>query len=210
MRNHLAAIVLASSLLSASGARADATFDVSLDTSSISGTDAQLVFELIDGDGVTDNAVSLSNFNLGGGTVAAPADYLGSTGVSGDLSGTVAMDDSAGEALFTQLVDFGSSLTFQMTTSNAFSGIGQPDAFSMLVCAADFSACYSDNVTGALLELDLSGNALGPASFTLNGASAQGLPAPVVTLASVPEPGSLLLLATGLLAVASGRKSRRP
>ena len=201
-------IIIAGLMLAASGARADAMFSVSLDTSAISGTTEQLVFEFIDGDGVADNSVSLSNFDLGGGTVSAPADYMGTSGVGGDLSSSIAMNDTGGFALFTQLVNFGSSLIFQMSTTNAFSGSGAPDALSMAVYTSNFSACYSDDqVACTLLELDLTGNALSPSSFALNGASDQSLPAPVVTLVSaVSEPPSFLLLALGLFGMAVGRK----
>ena len=206
-RHYIAAIVFAASMLGASGACADATFDVSLDTSAISGADGQVVFELIDGDGVVDNSLSLSSFDLGGGAIGAPADYLGSSGVSGDLSGTIAMDDSGGSAFFTQLVSFGTSLVFRLSTTNVPGGT--PDAFSMALYTPDFSACYSDDQIGCtLLQVDLVGGTLSPASFALNGASAQDLPAPVVTLASAPEPASLLLLVAGLFGLASTRSSR--
>jgi PEP-CTERM motif len=66
--------------------------------------------------------------------------------------------------------------------------------------------CHSDDaVAGDLLELKLTDNLLSPSSFILNGASAQSLPAPVITTASTtttPEPASVLLLAFGLLFVA--------
>lgn len=211
-RNNLAVILFAGAMLAAPAVRADATFAVSLDTSSISGTDGQVVFELIDGDGVVDNSISLSSFDLGGGTVGAPADYMGSSGVTGDLTGTIAMDDSGGVALFTQLVTFGSSLVLHLSTTNGFSGFGAPDALSMALYASDFGACFSnDQVACTLLQLNLDGGTLAPASFTLNGASVQGLPAPVVTFASAPEPGSLLLLAAALLAFVSSKSiGRRP
>ena len=54
--------------LAAPTAWADPTFNVSLNTSSISGTTGQVVFELIDGDGVVDNSLSLANFETIGPT----------------------------------------------------------------------------------------------------------------------------------------------
>jgi hypothetical protein len=169
MKRHYALqmITVAGLLLAMSGARADPTFEVSLDTSAISGTSEQLVFEFVDGDGSVNNSVSLSDFTLGGGAAAAPADYMGSTGVSGDVASGITMDDSGGTALFTQLVTFGSSLMFRLNTTNVFSGSGAPDALSMAVYTSNFSACYSDDQIGCtLLELDLTGNALAPSSFT--------------------------------------------
>src|ERR1700731_2955838 len=108
------------------------------------------------------------------------------------------MDDSGFSARFSQQFNVGSSLSFTLDTTNIFAG-GTPDVFAMYVCDATFSTCYSDDAsTAAMLVLNLTGGTLSPADFILNGASTQGLAAPVVTVNAVPEPGSLLLLASGL------------
>lgn len=197
-------------------AKAD-SFDVSLNTSSLSGTQV-LAFSLINGDGGATNTVTLSEFAFGGGSIVPPADYLGSSGVSGDLSGTISMNDSVplygGTALFVEEFNPGSLLSFLMDTTNNFAGT-TPDAFSMTICNTSFTVCYSDASSGALAELDLTGGTLTPSSFILSGSSAPGLPplsAPVVTTASssgtTPEPSSLLLLAVGIFALAGAARSR--
>jgi hypothetical protein len=195
-------------------AKAD-SFDVSLNTSSLSGTQV-LAFSLINGGGGVTNTVTLSDFAFGGGGAEPPADYLGTSGVSGDLSGTINMNDSVslygGTGLFVEQFDPGSSLSFLMNTTNNSAGT-TPDAFSMAICNTSFSVCYSDDTgTGALLVLGLTGTPLSPSSFTLNAATAQGLLAPVVTEATssaAPEPSSVLLLALGVLAVGACSRRKR-
>jgi hypothetical protein len=206
----LFAVLVLALAIAAVPAKAD-SFDVSLNTSTLSGTQI-IAFSLVNGGGGADNTVTLSDFAFGGGSPVPPANYLGTSGVSGDLSGSITMDDSVslygGTALFAEDFDPGSTISFLLTTSNNSAGT-TPDAFSMSVCDTSFN-CYSDDTsTGALLALNLSGGTLTPASFTLNGASAQDLPAPVVTVASstgggttMPEPPSVLLLGLGIVALA--------
>jgi PEP-CTERM motif len=176
------------------------SFDVSLKTSSLVGLGPQiLLFEFIDGDGSIDNSLTLSDFNFATGAAVGAADYSGTTGVSGDLTSGIAMNDSGGLAIFDQEFNAGASLSFQLSTTNNFAGVA-PDEFSMFVCDLSFD-CYSDDmVAGNLLGLGLTGGTLSPSSFTLNGAMGQGLPTPVVTevTATTPEPASILLLGLGL------------
>jgi hypothetical protein len=189
-------------LFAATRSRAD-DFDVTLNTSSLSGTQI-LAFGFVDGDASVNNSVTLSGFTFGGGSAVGPADYLGTMGVSGDLAGSVTLDDSDFTALFTETFNPGVSLSFLLNTSNNFAGTA-PDALAMYVCDLSFN-CYSDDPTTAMLVLNLTGGPLTPASFILSGASDQGLPAPVVTYASsmstTPEPASMPLIALGLLFVA--------
>lgn len=173
------------------------SFDVTLNTSSLSGTQI-LAFGYTDGDGVADNAATASAFNFGGGSAQGSPTYLGA-GASGSLSSTVTVNDTDFSSLFYQSFTVGSSLSFLLNVTDNFAG-GTPDAFAMYVCDDTLSTCYSDDTsTGALLVLNVQGTPLTPSSFILNGASDQKLPAPVVTVPTVPEPGSATLLGAGLL-----------
>jgi hypothetical protein len=174
------------------------SFDVSLNTSSLSGTQI-LVFGYTDGDGVVDNSATASDFNFGGGSPQGSPTYIGA-GASGSLSGSVVVNDADFSSLFYQSFTVGSSLSFLLNVTDNFAG-GTPDAFAMSICAADFSQCYSDDSsTGADLVLNVAGTPLTPSSFVLNPATLQNLPAPVVTAvttSNVAEPSSLLLLVIG-------------
>lgn len=209
--------VLYAALLAAAAtrpARADFLFNLTLDTAALSGPQI-VAFGLTDGDGVADNTVTISNFQFGGGgAIAGTADCtlggaLSGAGCSGDLSGGVTLADLDFQAFFSQQFNPGTTLSFAVdTTNNLAAGASTPDAFAVYLCATDFSACYSDDAaTGALALLNLAGSPLTAGSVTLNGASAEGLSAPVVTLGSpaVPEPSGAWLLAGVLVLLAAAR-----
>jgi len=191
------AFVIWLTTLMAAVASAD-SFDVSLNTSSLTGTQV-LVFGYTDGDGVANNSATISNFNFGGGAPQGSPALIGA-GASGSLSSSVVVTDQDFSSLFYQSFNVGSSLSFLLNVTDNFAG-GTPDAFAMSICNTTFTTCYSDDAsTGSLLVLNVTGTPLTPASFILNGASDQNLPAPVVTVATtnVSEPSESLLLGASL------------
>ena len=175
------------------------SFDVSLNTSSLTGTQV-LVFGYTDGDGVANNSATISNFNFGGGAPQGSPTLIGA-GASGSLSSSVVVTDQDFSSLFYQSFNVGSSLSFLLNVTDNFAG-GTPDAFAMSICNTTFTTCYSDDTsTGSLLVLNVTGTPLTPSSFILSGASDQNLPAPVVTVATttnVPESSESLFLGASL------------
>ena len=219
MSQILASLALAALAFATIGstARAD-SFNVTLDTSSLSGTQT-LAFDLTNNDGPANNTVTLSGFDFGGGSADAGTEdctlggSLSGVGCSGNLTSGVTLTDTADEVFFTEQFEAGSSLSFNMETTNNFAG-GIPDGLAMYVCDATLTTCYSDDSsTFAMLVLGLDGSPLSPSSFTLNGAMDQDLPAPVVTEGTgttTPEPSTFALFALAMLAfVALARRKHR-
>ena len=172
-----------------------AAVNVTLDTSSISGGAYTLVFDLINGDGVTNNSVSLGGFSFGGGTSAGSPTFIG--GASGTLASTVTLSDSSFYNEFSENFTAGSVLKFSLDALANFAG-GTPDSFSMYLLDSGGTPLSSLDPLGAdqFLSLDLS-----PSSTILSyaGADPQNpLPSPVITANEVPEPRMLLLLIAGL------------
>jgi len=175
-------------------------------TFAVSWSSSLLGFGLTNSDGSA-NTISLSAFDFGGGSAASGSEdctfggFLSGAGCSGDLTSGVTLDDVDVAALFTQQFEAGSMLSFLLTSTNNYSG-PVPDQFAMYLCDATISTCYSDEVSSALLLLNLVGGPLSPSSFVRFGASGEGFDAPTVTAVPVPEPGTLLLMLTGGLSVA--------
>jgi hypothetical protein len=113
----------------ASGARADVLYDITLDTSALSGTQAALTFDFIDG-GPPGNSISISNFTTDG--------TLGANSSTGSVTGTVATQLGMSDASFfneqQQVLTLGSSVSFELDATTNLPAPGSlPDTFSLFL-----------------------------------------------------------------------------
>lgn len=198
----IAAATAAICLLGAQ-ARADYLYRVQMDTSSLVGHAAgpfAIDFQLVDGDGVANNTVTLGNFLFGGGGPLGGGAWSG--GASGDLSGTVTLTDSAFFNAFVQSFTAGNTLAFDLTTTSHFAG-GVPDGFSFALLDSTGAELPTLDFSSAFVQIDLEGDppfvqsfASDPGQAPAAGGVPLSIPAPSVRLlsaGSAPEPGSLLL-----------------
>src|SRR5438093_498248 len=172
---------------------------VSLDTSALSGS-FELAFILTDGSGTGDanNTVTLSNFLFGVGGSAGVVDTLLSTGgVSGDLTSSVSLVDSAFLNIFASSFTAGSLLSFDFDLTTNVDAGGTPDQFSLTLLQSDGTVINTDDPSGANSLLTVNLDSAHPA---FNVFASELTPAPIVTeFSASPEPSSLPLLTMALV-----------
>lgn len=179
------------------GAPASAnTLTVTIGTAPLSGTSATLAFDFIDGDGIANNSVSISEFQSDA-TLGSPV----TTGdVSGTLPGPVTLSDTQ---FFNELLvplTLGTSISFNLDYTNLAGS--PPDSFSLfLLDPAAINSLVSTDLTGnALLQIQMDG--------TSTNVSLASNIAPELTISTnsvttpVPEPPSGALLGMGCLCIA--------
>ena len=196
-------VILAATLAFSSigGNAIAAMISVSVDTSPIEGSSGFLAFNFIDGDGVVNNQVVISDFATNG----TRGDLFFEGGANGSLiPGPLVIDDSElfNEAL--QEMGFGSSLSFRLEFTTEGPLNSAPDQFSFFLLDADFFPfATSDVFASALFIVDIVGEQLSPEVFVSDFAT--------VNLTetgndvSVPEPSTFAILALGLFLLGAGR-----
>lgn len=205
----LARDVLAAFLLLGAGIAHAGTFDVTVDTSPLSGTPAVLVFDFFDG-GPPDNSVDLSALSSDGTQGAATVIPIGS--ITG--AGPWHFPDAGSPELQVSFSKLGTFLTFSFsTTDNPPDPASSPDAFSFVILNPDLSALIATDEplgSNALFVYNIGQGADGLAVFNpLLTPEQEGFSFAVTPARSVPEPASLALLVAGLGALSTRRRRMR-
>jgi hypothetical protein len=194
-----ASLFLASFICFASVASAaPIIYDVTVDSSSISGTAGSLDFNFNPGPLVT-QAASLQILNFtSNGTLAGNPTLTGD--VTGALPATLTFDNATAFNDYFEGFTFGSTLSFQvslfgpaLSSPNGTSTSGSRFAFSMFSDAAGtIPVLTTDTTDGFAFTIDVNLNG----TTTVTNFSAQTTVVPVT--GAVPEPGTLPLMAVGI------------
>jgi len=197
---YLVALVV---LLIAGTAMADQTYTVFINTSTINLTHGSLDLQFNPGPGTFQPATAALTGLSGGTPDGAPS-------VIGDVIGTLPVVSFDNGTFFNDYFDgytYGSSLTFHLTlcgpAMNSPNGTSTSGSSFVLSLFSDLNGTVpvlsSDTTTGIGIEFDINTNGSVAVTNNIQGATV-----------TVPEPGSIALLGSGLLGlVAIARKKLR-
>jgi hypothetical protein len=168
---------------------------VDINTASLVGNPSgpfSLDFQLNDGSGLGDanNIATINNITFGTGSATGTANLAG--GAAGNLSGAVTLTDTTPFNEFYQTFNAGNELTFDVTlTLNSDTG-PTPDSFAFAILDNNLNNIPTTGVGDSYLQVNLS-----PTPSVATGFSTS--PAVTVSVAAVPEPGSLAWISLGLM-----------
>jgi hypothetical protein len=210
------AALLIAIMVAAGTASADEIFAVTLNTTPLAtapGTSAgpfSLAFQLLDGSQPNNNTATISDFTYGvGGNAGSgcPAVLVPCTfgGASGDIGSGVSLNDSSAFNALVETFTPGSSLSFLVDLTTNVDAGGTPDAFAFSILDSGGGSIPTLDPTGADTLLTINVDSANPAILTYATDSSRNtlggtgpsitMDAPIVT----PEPGTLILLTTGIL-----------
>jgi hypothetical protein len=183
-------------------------YDVTIDTASLTGTDATLAFDFVAG-GTSNNTVAISDFATSGAlTSSGPR----SGSATGTLPGTVSLSTSSFFNEYLQGLTLGSTISFQFDITGQAPSGGVPDTFSfyLLNSSGGSSLVATSDPAGAdsLFSLQIDGSQGGALGVYTATPQVLTTVVPAGTATGVPEPGILGLMILGLLAGWGSRRIR--
>lgn len=181
--------------------RAQTTFTVSLDTSSLighAGGPYSLDFQLGDGSGTSDgnNTATLSGFNFGSGAATGAATTSG--GASGSLTLGAALTDSGFSNELFQSFTPGSTLSFIVSLTGKADIGPNPDEFSFALLDGASADVPTTGSAGAFVIADITPQGITRQTFAGTGPYA-AIAAPIIG-SPVPEMSTRPVFALGLVA----------
>lgn len=189
--------LLALALAFGSGAAvAGPTYQVTIDTSSLAGSDALFDLSFLSVDGAVGATASLWNFS---GAFGTEAERAGS--VAGDIGSGLTLTNADGFNYLTQAITLGGNFSFMISFGGDYESIGGPDGASFAVTIYD----QLFNVLAQPMVFDLV-----PAFLGANAYLDVHIDTSIASATAVPEPSHLLLVLTALamLGLAMRRRSR--
>jgi hypothetical protein len=184
------------------------TYDVTVDTSSISGTAGSFDFQFNPGPLVTQAAsLQILNFASNGALAANPV-LTGN--VNRTLPGTLTFDNGTAFNDYFEGFTYGSTLSFEvsldgpaLTSPDGVSSSGSTFAFSMFSDAAGTTPALTTNSAAGFaftIDVNLDG------TTTLANYSSQTMVVPITS--AIPEPSTIALLGIGLIGLGIMRRRR--
>lgn len=197
MQKNILGLILTTLLASSPATTWAYNLSVSIDTTNLAGINATLAFDFIDGDGVPNNTVDLSDFQINGYFDPNLATLEGDVSSSNNTSAT--FNDSSYLNELLAPVTLGNSISFKLHTTNQHEASGfLPDAFTFYILngTGSLPLFATSDTTGsdALFALDLDGSENGLSVFTASAGQ------PTWAVQAVPLPGAFSLMLTPLVA----------
>ncbi|MFA7061853.1 MAG: NF038129 family PEP-CTERM protein [Pedobacter sp.] len=195
--NTIKLLVAAFIMFAASSAFA-VPYNINVDTSSLNGANG-FIYLQYGGINAVDSTATVYNYSGGSLAAASSANVVDGSAVSGQLPSSVVFANTNGVNDYNHAILFGSSLDFNLLlSSNTFGApVGGGSTFSLGLFADESGLIPLVTATGTVFTADLAND--GNISFNYSDN---------VTVAPVPEPGTIVLLGVGMFGLCIFGKRR--